>query len=46
MELMDEHHEWVQLLIPLDDLQRIYDLMDEYAVMAEKFNNQTEEQTN
>ena len=41
MELLDEHHEWVQMLIPLDDLQRIYDLMDEYAVMAENFNEKT-----
>ena len=33
-----DHHKWVQLLIPMDDLQRIYDRMDEYATMVEKFN--------
>jgi hypothetical protein len=38
MELLDEHHEWVQMLITMDDLQRIYDLMDEFAVIAENFN--------
>ena len=32
-----DHHKWVQVLIPLDDLQRIYDMMDEYAAMIEKF---------
>ena len=42
MELMDEHHEWVQLIIPMDDLQRVYDMMDEYATMVEKFNNKNE----
>ena len=42
MELLDEHHEWVQMLLPIDDLQRIYDLMDEYATIAENFNNQNE----
>jgi len=32
-----DYHNWVQMLIPLDDLQRIYDMMDEYATMVEKF---------
>jgi hypothetical protein len=29
---------WIQMLIDIDDLQRIYDLMDEYATMAENYN--------
>ena len=29
---------WIQMLIDIDDLQRIYDLMDEYATMAESYN--------
>jgi len=29
---------WIQMLIDIDDLQRIYDLMDEYAAMAENYN--------
>ena len=33
MELLDEHHEWVQMLIPMDDLQRIYDMMDRVRQM-------------
>ena len=44
MELLDEHREWVQMEIPLDDLVRIYDMMDEYATMVEKFNNNKNEQ--
>ena len=38
----DNNNEWIQMLIHMDDLQRIYDMMDEYAVMVEKFNNKTE----
>jgi len=37
-----DHHQWVQVLIPMDDLERIYDMMDEYATMVEKFNTKTE----
>jgi hypothetical protein len=29
--------EWIQMIIEMDDLQRIYDMMDEYATMVEKF---------
>jgi len=29
---------WVQMTINIDDLVRIYDLMDEYATIAEKYN--------
>jgi len=38
LELMDEHNDWIQLIIQIEDLQRIYDLMDEYAVIAENIN--------
>ena len=27
---------WVQMIIPMDDLERIYDLLDEYATTVEK----------
>lgn len=27
---------WVQMIIQMDDLQRIYDLLDEYATTVEK----------
>lgn len=37
----DEPNIWVQMIIELDDLQRIYDLMDEYAMMAEAYNETT-----
>ena len=33
-----DDHTWIQMLIQLDDLVRIYDLMDEYATIAEKYN--------
>lgn len=33
-----EKDNWVQMIIPMDDLQRIYDMMDEYATIVEKFN--------
>ncbi len=35
--------EWIQMLIEMDDLQRIYDMMDEYATMVEKFNLKEEQ---
>jgi len=29
---------WIQMTINIDDLIRIYDLMDEFATIAEKYN--------
>ena len=43
LDLMDEHHDWIQMIVQIDDLQRIYDLMDEYAVIAENFNKNNKE---
>jgi len=34
----DEETDWVQMIVTTDDLQRIYDLMDEYAQIVENFN--------
>jgi hypothetical protein len=34
----DDETDWVQMLIPVDDLNRIYNLMDEYAQIVENFN--------
>jgi len=29
---------WIQMLMDIDDIARIYDLMDEYAMMTENYN--------
>ncbi len=38
MHLLDEHHEWVQMLITREEGQRRDEVREEYAVSAENFN--------
>jgi len=33
----DEETDWLQLILSIEDLSRIYDLMDEYAKIVENF---------